>query len=49
MNNVQEIVWIIEEKVMQSGSSNNNNSAIKEIRNANCLRDDSKDMKEKSC
>ena len=40
MNNVQEIVWIIEEKVMQSGSSNNNNSAIKEIRNANCLRDD---------
>ena len=40
MNNVQEIVWSIEERIMQSGSSNNNNSAVKEIRNANCLRDD---------
>ena len=40
MNNVQEIVWAVEEKIMQSGSGNNNNSAIKEIRNANCLRDD---------
>ena len=40
MNNVQEIVWSIEERIMQGGSSNNNNSAIKEIRNANCLRDD---------
>ncbi len=39
-SNVQEIVWSIEEKIMQSGSANNNNYAIKEIRNANCLRDD---------
>ena len=28
-SNVQEIVWSIEEKIMQSGSANNNNSAIK--------------------